>query len=72
MADYGLSDVPSVRIDCDGAGACLTRQGRVTVTIRADVPMPLVPSFVSDAGATSIPIEASASQVVSRFWGASR
>lgn len=70
MADYGVTGTPSVWIECDRPGACLDRQSLVTVTIRTSVPMPLVPSFLTGTGAASIPIEASATQAVSRFWGA--
>ncbi|RNE59022.1 hypothetical protein [Cryobacterium tepidiphilum] len=70
LADYDVDATPSVQIQCDRPGPCLTRQGRVTVTIRAVVPMPLVPSFLGGTGAAGIPIEASATQTVSRFWGA--
>jgi len=70
LADYRVRSEPTVGIDCDGAGSCLTRQGRVTVTIRTVVPMPLVPDFLGGGGAAGIPIQASATQTVSRFWGA--
>lgn len=72
LADYGIAaDAASVRIDCapDPHG-CLTRQGVVVVTVRILVPLPLVPDLLALRSAAVIPIEATATQTVSRFWGA--
>ncbi|MEP6744190.1 MAG: hypothetical protein ABJB33_01725 [Gemmatimonadota bacterium] len=72
LADYGIpADAASVRIDCDPDPArCLTRQGVVVVTVRILIPLPLVPDLLSLQSAAAIPIEATATQTVSRFWGA--
>jgi hypothetical protein len=72
LADYGMSvDQASVRIDCqEKQFGCLTRRSTVTVTVRVVVPLPLVPDLLVLRGASSIPLEASATHTVSRFWGA--
>lgn len=69
--DYSVpTDASAIQIDCDGPGSCLARQRRVTVTVRTVVPLPLIPDFLAGSGPAGIPIEASATQTVSRFWGA--
>lgn len=72
LADYGIpTEAASVRIDCDpGPTGCLTRQKIVVVTVRIVVPLPLVPDLLALRSAASIPLQASATQTVSRFWGA--
>lgn len=72
LADYGIpAEAASVRIDCEpGRNGCLTRQGIVVVTVRISVPLPLVPDVLSLRNAAAVPLEASATQTVSRFWGA--
>ena len=72
VADYGLSAGDArVTVDCAaGAGGCLTRRTAVTVTVRLQVPLPLVPDVLGLAGAASVPLESSATQTVSRFWQA--
>ncbi|HAM26467.1 MAG TPA: hypothetical protein DCP11_07075 [Microbacteriaceae bacterium] len=72
LADYGIGrDDAEVRIDCEGGtNGCLTRRSAVTVTVRIRVALPLVPDLLSLRGAASIPLESSATQTVSRFWGA--
>jgi hypothetical protein len=72
LADYGIGAAgAAVQIDCEAAATgCLTRQARVTVTVRIAVALPLVPDVLSLQHAASIPLEASATQTVSRFWGA--
>jgi hypothetical protein len=71
LADYGL-DGRSVRvtIDCSPRPErCLTRLGTVTVTIDGSVPLPLVPPVLTGSFALAVPLHASATQQVSRFWG---
>lgn len=72
LADYGIeADSAEVRIDCEpGLNGCLTRQNTVTVTVRIVVPLPLVPDVLSLQSAASVPLEATATQTVSRFLGA--
>ncbi|MDQ1609537.1 MAG: hypothetical protein QOE16_2269 [Microbacteriaceae bacterium] len=72
LADYGLdvSDA-QVRVSCaPNPAACLTRRGTVTVTVLVRAALPLVPNALDLQSAASIPIEARATQQVSRFWGA--
>ncbi|MCU1576601.1 MAG: hypothetical protein JWP70_1305 [Leifsonia sp.] len=71
LADYGLavSDA-EVRVSCTpNPSACLTRRGAVTVTILVRAALPLVPNVLDLSAAASVPIEATATQRVSRFWG---
>lgn len=72
LADYGIDPGSAgVRIDCEsGPNGCLTRQRTVTVTVRIRVALPLVPDLLSLQSAASIPLVATATQTVSRFWGA--
>ena len=49
---------------------CHTRRGWVTVEVSVRVPLPLLPPVVEFGGPLSVPIDASATQQVSRFWGA--
>ena len=51
---------------------CLTRNGEVTVAVRVVVPLPMVPAALDVAAPIGVPLEASATQKVSRFWGAER
>jgi len=71
LIDYGLDpDTAAVTIDCTApTGGCLTRQSAVTVTVRIRVALPLVPDLLELPRAASIPLEATATRVVSRFWG---
>ncbi|WP_165063662.1 hypothetical protein [Marisediminicola senii] len=69
LADYGLEDAASiVEIECS-TGECLARRGSVTVTVRVTVPLPLVPPVLDLGGAVAVPLQSSATQQVSRFWG---
>jgi hypothetical protein len=70
LADYGIDAVnASIRIDCESANRCLSRQGRVTVTVGVLVALPLVPDVLSLQDVASVPVQASATQTVSRFRG---
>jgi len=69
LDDHGLpaSDA-RVGIGCSPRpDACLTRAGIVTVAVRVEVPLPLVPQALDLAVPLSIPLEAAATQQVSRF-----
>lgn len=71
LADYGIdSDTAVVRIDCDDTNGCLSPQATVTVTVELTMALPLVPDLLSLKQSASIPLEASATQTVSRFWNA--
>ncbi|TXN31627.1 hypothetical protein FVP33_06975 [Lacisediminihabitans profunda] len=71
LADYGLDGRSvSVTVACSPRPErCLTRLGTVTVTIDGAVPLPLLPSVLTGSFPLAIPLHASATQQVSRFWG---
>jgi hypothetical protein len=70
LADYGIAAADAqVLITCTGpSNACLSRRATVTVTVRVDVPLPLVPDILALRNAATVPLQASATQTVSRFW----
>lgn len=68
LADGGVSAPASIAITCSSA-PCLTRQGLVTVTVSMSLPLPLVPSVIGGAAPLAVPMTASATEQVSRFWG---
>ena len=72
LADYGVDAThATVQIRCrPKASACLTRQGFVTVTIGVVVPLPLAPPFLDTGLPAGLPVSATATEQVSRFWGA--
>ncbi|WP_251038995.1 hypothetical protein [Agromyces sp. ISL-38] len=67
LADYGVdADAASVTIECS-ATDCLEPGSRIRVSVAARVSLPLVPDFLSLDAVGSVPLEASATQTVSRF-----
>ena len=71
LADYGIdADAATVQVDCGSPGACLTRRSTVTVSVRVDVALPLVPDVLSLPDIATVPVQATAVQTVSRFWRA--
>ncbi len=72
LADYGLSAAnATVVISCTPHPAsCLTRLGQVTVAVSTTVTLPLVPQVLTLNVPLGVPLEASSTEVVSRFWGA--
>lgn len=73
LADFGIDgDDARVSVTCSsGSGAdCLARGEVVTVTVNAQVSLPLVPDVLDLQTAASVPVQARAVQKVSRFWGA--
>lgn len=70
LADYGIdSSAASVTVVCDRAD-CGEPGTRVHVTVGARIALPLVPDVLSLTAVGSVPVEASATQTVSRFAGA--
>jgi hypothetical protein len=71
LADHGVDpDSASVAVTCSPRpAACLTRRGFVTVTVDITVPLPLAPAVLTGGFPLSIPLHATATQQVSRFWG---
>lgn len=72
LADYGLSpDQAEVSVSCSpNPSHCLTRHGFVTVTIAVVVPLPLIPPVLDLDVPLGVTLESTATQQVSRFWGA--
>jgi len=72
LDDFGLRAAAStVKISCQpNPAVCLTRRGFVTVTVTASVPLPLVPNVLSLKSPLSVPMSATSTEQVSRFWGA--
>jgi Flp pilus assembly protein TadG len=70
LSDYGLDpDQVTVTISCTPhPSQCLTRRGFVTVTVSASVPLPLSPPALDMKAPLSVPLRATATQQVSRFW----
>ena len=71
LADHGLtgSDV-QMSVSCTPQpNACLTRGGFVTVRVALFVPLPLAPPALGEAFSIGVPLSATATQRVSRFWG---
>jgi hypothetical protein len=72
LADYGIdAAAASVSVTCDRTD-CLEPGARVSVSVLARVEVPLVPDFLALTAIGIVPIEASATQTVSRFAGAAR
>ncbi len=71
LADYGVDAAGAdVDISCrPRPSACLTRRGFVTVTIRVVVRLPLAPPVLDLALPAGLPVSATATEQVSRFWG---
>lgn len=72
LADAGInSNVAEVDIVCSpDPDTCLSRSGDVTVAVRVVVLLPLVPAALDVSAPFGVALEASATQKVSRFWGA--
>jgi hypothetical protein len=71
LADYGVDVADAaVAISCrPNPGNCLTRRGFVTVTITVVVPLPLAPPVLDLGLPAGLPVSATATEQVSRFWG---
>ncbi|GAA2012444.1 TadE family protein [Microbacterium ulmi] len=69
--EYGLDPAAvSVSMECAPAGTtCPSAGATLVVTVATRVALPLVPPVLGLDRIASIPIEASATQKISRFWG---
>jgi hypothetical protein len=70
LADHGVDPATAkISVTCrPRPDACLTRKGFVTVTIDVRVPLPFAPAALQGAFPLSVPLHATATQQVSRFW----
>lgn len=71
--EYGLDpDGLAVGLTCpDASGACPSSGATLTVTVRARIPLPLVPPILGLDDLATVPVEAQAVQKTSRLWGTS-
>ncbi len=72
LADAGLESLePRVTVTCSPhPDACLTRLGTVTISVAVTVPMPLAPPVLQLDVPLGVPLQAVATEQVSRFWSA--
>lgn len=72
LADAGLDALePRVSVSCSPRPrACLTRLGTVTISVAVTVPLPLVPQVLNLDVPLGVPLNATSTEQVSRFWGA--
>ena len=70
LADYGLDAADAtVAVSCSpDPSRCLTRLGAVTISVGVSVALPLVPPGLTVDLPLAVPLEATATQQVSRFW----
>lgn len=70
LADYGLDAADAtVAVNCaPDPSRCLTRLGTVTIDVGVSVALALVPPGLTIDVPLAIPLEATATQQVSRFW----
>ncbi len=69
LADSGLEGQSTLKVVCS-ATPCLTRQAFVTVSVDILVPLPFAPPMFGDRFPLAVPVHATATEQVSRFWGA--
>lgn len=72
LADAGLDGLqPRITVSCSPRPhACLTRLGTVTISVGVTVPLPLVPPVLDLSVPLGVPLQATSTERVSRFWGA--
>lgn len=67
LADHDITSGARLAVTCSRS-PCLTRQGFVTVTVDLTVPLPLVPPVLVGDFPLAVPLHATATEQVSRFW----
>jgi hypothetical protein len=72
LDDHGLDpEAAALSISCpDAVDGCLERAAVVTVEVGTTVPLPLAPPALDVETPLGVPLTASATQQVSRFWSA--
>lgn len=71
-AEYGIDPgTVDLTVTCPAGGECPRAGEVVTVTARAEVPLPFVPPVLGLDTLATVPVEARAVQRMSRLWGAS-
>lgn len=68
LADHGITVPAGLAVSCTD-DPCLTRQGFVSVSVDLSVPLPLVPPLLGGGFPLVVPVHATATEQVSRFWG---
>ena len=68
LADYDITVPATLSVTCT-KDPCLTRQEFVTVSVDVSVPLPLVPPAIVGSFPLAVPLHATATEQVSRFWG---
>lgn len=71
LADHGIDpDSATVAVTCaPDPSNCLSRRGLVTVTVSLSAALPLVPPVLVGDFPVAVPLSATSTQQVSRFWG---
>ncbi len=71
LADHGIgTESAVVSVTCHPRpDVCLTRQGFVTVDIDLSVALPGIPAVLTGNFPLAVPLHATATEQVSRFWG---
>ncbi len=72
LTDFGQDPrTAEVTVSCRPRPSdCLARRGLVTVTVAASVPLPLAPVGFGTKPPLAVPLRATTTEQVSRFWGA--
>ncbi len=71
LADHAVDPgAAGITISCTTPTDCLDRRGFVTVTVDVLVPLPLLPTVLPGGLPLAVPVQAAATQQVSRFGGA--
>jgi hypothetical protein len=71
LADHAVDPgAAGITISCTTPTDCLDRRGFVTVTVDVLVPLPLLPAVLPGGLPLAVPVQAAATQQVSRFGGA--
>lgn len=69
VAEYGIDrSTLDVQVQCATPGPCPAAGAMLSVTVTAEVPLPLVPPVLGLDQATRVPVTATGVQKVSRYW----
>jgi hypothetical protein len=70
LADHGFElGEAAITVSCS-VTPCLTRREYVTISVDLSVALPLAPAVLQGAFPLQVPVRSTATQQVSRFWGA--